>query len=362
MTKRMQRIKKNESGRSMVEMLGVLAVLGVLSIGGVQGYTYAMNKYHANQLMNDVNMRMLDLSTQASQNKELSLDEWADIPTLYPIELIIDENNDHHSVAYMQVSNVPENICKILINELSFQFEITVNNTLVQQNAQTNLCINDNNQFSIYIENNLQPCGTIYCSLTTPFCLEDKQMCVECLTNENCPSKNPICNTNNRCEACPNNKPYYGTAIKACGNCRSDNDCGATQLCLTESSDGSNTCKTYGYDVILSADESPDNNEYIRPYIKSKYISYYDAEKICAKLGRTLASPDDFLINWQKGGALTKTETGIKIGQKDGLHHTWVQGKNNQGQVLLINMTPSETTAVIYYYGHLDAGFYAYCK
>ena len=28
-----------ESGRSMVEMLGVLAIIGVLSIGGIAGYT-----------------------------------------------------------------------------------------------------------------------------------------------------------------------------------------------------------------------------------------------------------------------------------------------------------------------------------
>ncbi|MGN1062818.1 MAG: hypothetical protein ACI4QM_00635, partial [Alphaproteobacteria bacterium] len=34
-----------ESGRTMTEMLGVLAVIGVLSIGGVAGYSYAMDKY-----------------------------------------------------------------------------------------------------------------------------------------------------------------------------------------------------------------------------------------------------------------------------------------------------------------------------
>lgn len=29
---------KNESGRSMVEMLGVLAIIGVLSVGGIAGH------------------------------------------------------------------------------------------------------------------------------------------------------------------------------------------------------------------------------------------------------------------------------------------------------------------------------------
>ena len=34
-----------ESGRSMVEMLGVLAIIGVLSVGGIAGYTTAINKF-----------------------------------------------------------------------------------------------------------------------------------------------------------------------------------------------------------------------------------------------------------------------------------------------------------------------------
>ncbi len=42
---------KQESGRSMVEMLGVLAIIGVLSIGGIAGYTIAMNRYRANEIL-----------------------------------------------------------------------------------------------------------------------------------------------------------------------------------------------------------------------------------------------------------------------------------------------------------------------
>ncbi len=47
--------KKNqeasEDGRSMVEMLGVLAIIGVLSIGGIAGYSMAMNRYRANEII-----------------------------------------------------------------------------------------------------------------------------------------------------------------------------------------------------------------------------------------------------------------------------------------------------------------------
>ena len=41
--------KNTQSGRSMVEMLGVLAIIGVLSVGGIAGYSKAMFKYQLNQ-------------------------------------------------------------------------------------------------------------------------------------------------------------------------------------------------------------------------------------------------------------------------------------------------------------------------
>ena len=54
----------NESGRSMVEMLGVLAIIGVLSIGGIAGYTMAMNKYRANNIVNALVQAAIDCRTR----------------------------------------------------------------------------------------------------------------------------------------------------------------------------------------------------------------------------------------------------------------------------------------------------------
>ena len=42
------KFKKTESGRSMVEMLGVLAIIGVLSVGGIAGYSLSMRRHRAN--------------------------------------------------------------------------------------------------------------------------------------------------------------------------------------------------------------------------------------------------------------------------------------------------------------------------
>ena len=53
----------NESGRSMVEMLGVLAIIGVLSVGGIAGYSKAMNKFKINKTTDQVSMLVANIRT-----------------------------------------------------------------------------------------------------------------------------------------------------------------------------------------------------------------------------------------------------------------------------------------------------------
>ena len=43
------------TGRSMVEMLGVLAIVGVLSVGAIAGYSKAMRKYRLNKQAEQIN-------------------------------------------------------------------------------------------------------------------------------------------------------------------------------------------------------------------------------------------------------------------------------------------------------------------
>ena len=57
-------MKKNEFGRSMVEMLGVLAIIGVLSVGGITGYRNAMDRYKANKLINEIQIGLIEMSAQ----------------------------------------------------------------------------------------------------------------------------------------------------------------------------------------------------------------------------------------------------------------------------------------------------------
>ncbi len=45
---------KLQSGRSMIEMLGVLAIVGILSAGGIAGYSMAMENHKTNVLIEKI--------------------------------------------------------------------------------------------------------------------------------------------------------------------------------------------------------------------------------------------------------------------------------------------------------------------
>ncbi len=65
----MKSLYKNEqSGRSMVEMLGVLAIIGVLSIGGISGYSKAMAKYRVNKTLDQISMLVMNIRTLFSSS------------------------------------------------------------------------------------------------------------------------------------------------------------------------------------------------------------------------------------------------------------------------------------------------------
>lgn len=54
---------QSQTGRSMIEMLGVLAIIGVLSVGGITGYSMAMRMKNANDLMDGASKFFIALSS-----------------------------------------------------------------------------------------------------------------------------------------------------------------------------------------------------------------------------------------------------------------------------------------------------------
>ena len=64
----MSKMYRKQSGRSMIEMLGVLAIVGVLSAGGIAGYTMAMSTFKANKAMEMIQMVSTQIKTLYGQD------------------------------------------------------------------------------------------------------------------------------------------------------------------------------------------------------------------------------------------------------------------------------------------------------
>ncbi len=61
-----------QCGRSMIEMLGVLAIIGVLSVGGIAGYSKAMETYKINQTKRQLTEIITNIQTLYMQQKDFN--------------------------------------------------------------------------------------------------------------------------------------------------------------------------------------------------------------------------------------------------------------------------------------------------
>ncbi|MBR4932122.1 MAG: hypothetical protein IKZ02_03755, partial [Alphaproteobacteria bacterium] len=137
------RIKFKETGRSMVEMLGVLAVLGVLSIAGILGYKFAMNKYIANETMYELNIRATDISQRMEKLIETNYAGEIDMelgPVMrmgYPITARM--SPQYTDYFEMFISDVPTEICKLLLQS-QWQAPYSIFIGITEYKASVDIC------------------------------------------------------------------------------------------------------------------------------------------------------------------------------------------------------------------------------
>ena len=243
--------KTAESGRSMVEILGVLAVMGVLSAGGIYGYTFAMDKYRANDIVYEVNLRANDVWHKYQEQPlpdpsedGTDFDEFPDMTgTGYPIYM-----TSHPDIAFKTyVEGVSSRVCKNVVNMnlngvvkgIQFVQVAQGEGDLVKYTGNASICGEDETDNLIVFTSFLdaesneagegqsgdpcvddEDCGNLCapvtcendmtchnrCTGTTnPFCFDDDKggICVECLTNKDCPNEQ-ICDlTNHKCVDIP---------------------------------------------------------------------------------------------------------------------------------------------------------------
>ena len=112
-----------ECGRSMVEMLGVLAVIGVLSVTGIAGFSMAMNKYKANQIIAAAST--LYMMSAASQLTNPSGSSYGNIQpeSAYSGVTVSVDNTDWKK---MNVNGATPEVCKIVNTSFGTQ-DFTIN-------------------------------------------------------------------------------------------------------------------------------------------------------------------------------------------------------------------------------------------
>ena len=214
---------RNEHGRSMVEMLGVLAIIGLLGVTGVLGYQNAMNIYRANETIREINQRALIYSQQLlNGNEELSSQEFDPAHETrlgYPLEPSLIEDQPFFKIELMSVPKaVCQNIvnadwyvpaalyvnghpdygdgvdCPIKENTMAFYFyrDLAEHNEtgFIPEEPPMNICRSNSDCIR-------SPDG--------PVCDTDTGKCGPCFSNEDCTAYayTPVCNVETgRCEKC----------------------------------------------------------------------------------------------------------------------------------------------------------------
>ena len=132
-TKKAQ-VETMQSGRSMIEMLGVLAIVGVLSVGGIAGYSKAMEKFKINKTIEQISHVIANIRTlYAQQTTYDGLDEstaikmgivpdslttlnsWPYITNVFggPFEIHVGgrDNYSDNKAFFVGFRDLPKNVC-----------------------------------------------------------------------------------------------------------------------------------------------------------------------------------------------------------------------------------------------------------
>ena len=239
----MKQNKMLQSGRSMVEMLGTLAIIGVLSVGGIAGYSYGMDKYRANTIINDIMLRAVDVKAQFDTTGDANLSGWATITAgKYTIGL-------ENETTGIQVDGLPERLCEMVFDGMINNATVKIGATEYDSELDTANC-GDTNTMVFYVDeegttgdgqegdNEPDLCATITCRECTA-CNANTGRCEAANENLTCgKNREGVCESG----VCLTDGTPDITSFEECS---SDNECGDT---------GCATCD-YGYCNLRRQDE-----------------------------------------------------------------------------------------------------------
>ncbi len=191
----MKTTNTQETGRTMGEMLSTLSIMGLLSIGGINAFSSIMDRFRANDLLEEASVRAMRVSEQIKKGrKTLSLGKFLHNETMggtFSKQVFTEGLSKQFGI---QVSNVKKAVCERLLDSITdtsplrrLALSETPRNPLTQ-------CQDLNSFLMIY---------------NGGFKGESQDTEYQCETNSQCP-KELTCQ-DGFC-ACPNNGKYVYTA------------------------------------------------------------------------------------------------------------------------------------------------------
>lgn len=287
----MKRNTLSQSGRSMVEMLGTLAIIGVLSVGGIMGYSYGMDKWRANETINDISLRAVDLTNQLSNGRVPNFDEWQNEQTLYPMDVVHNNSVGQYAIV---VENVPSRVCKMIGDSLKKQVDIYVgSDILTDETDETNDPCDESERNTMEFYFDTISCDPAcnegeYCEFG--FCF--KESGIPEVKDSTCGQQGQSCTTedgeNGFCES--------GDCVPL-GSCTSNDDCGPKEYCaVINYTDGSTRFPEGVKGTCSKVNFLRHEIDGMIYYVSATDLNWWNAEWACEKIGKEHLDLKTFFI------------------------------------------------------------------
>ncbi len=254
MKKKMLLKQMPQTGRSLIEMLGVLALIAILTIGSISVILYGMNKYRANVIIEDVSLMAAAIITnedyaRAAENEKITVAELPEMTRTRSGHPISARRADADSFGVI-VEEVSVRVCRLVVmgpNPSRFYPEV---NGVLSEEGDTSVCNKPGNRIVFYylISEDVELCGKKLCPIGFE-CEEETQACV-CPSGRHEEDGQCVCDAgleecNGRCvEACTG---AYMTGFRDENSCLCECDSNLGFEALAQ--DGSCTCPA-GYTLL----------------------------------------------------------------------------------------------------------------
>ena len=304
-----RKLKSDSRGRSMTELLAVLALMAILSVIGIMGYSYGMDKWRANETLDELNNRTNLILESFARTGQISDNEFSKTTRLgYLVELKGD-STIKPSRLKITVKGAETGVCRELINMgryLAKEMLIGHNqarkdNCEQAKNIGLTFVFDTSDYEAGMSERDFGACrnGNVYLSYMENPCETETIMNETiCLTEDDCTSWNSACCIEGECVS---GEIDSSTKERVCEDneyCLKNSDCENSEYCNLSGDD----CRKPKTGTCTQIKKMPDvvlNGKRFRQ--SQNAMSWWAAENWCKAQGMNLISLEEIDCEIFKG-------------------------------------------------------------